>query len=446
MKKPENIPDFHTTFFKALDAKKISYDILVSNNKLDDYKGRYSHWEKIKYYTPPESLTSEEWWAGIKFLRKAISKNLPFLDKDSYPFTFATPDCVNSLLHKIDQSAAGSISTQSPITNPHTKQFYLVNSIVNEAIHSSLLEGAATTIPVAKDMILKKRKPKDEHERMILNNYNAMRFIQTKTNVELTANLILELHSIICDGTLDDNSFAGKFRIEDVSVVENFNQEVLHYAPDASELEQRIIALCQFANSDDPDVFIHPVIKAILLHFMLAYDHPFLDGNGRTARALFYWYMVKQGYWMMEFISISGIIYEAPVKYGEAFLFTESDENDTTYFIMHQLNVITKAIKRLSEYLEEKMRGIESAEALLSNINLKNKLNFRQLYIIRHALKHPNEVYEFKAHQSLHNISYQTARNDLLVMSDELKLLTKVKAGKSFVFLAPSNLSERLEK
>lgn len=41
---------------------------------------------------------------------------------------------------------------------------------------------------------------------------------------------------------------------------------------------------------------------------MIAYMHPFVDGNGRTARALFYWYMLKSGYWLTEYLSISRVI------------------------------------------------------------------------------------------------------------------------------------------
>jgi Fic family protein len=65
-----------------------------------------------------------------------------------------------------------------------------------------------------------------------------------------------------------------------------------------------------------PDKFIHPVVRAIILHFMIGCGHLFVDGNGRTARALFYWSVLHQKYRLMEFISIScigrGKAYVAP--------------------------------------------------------------------------------------------------------------------------------------
>lgn len=59
-------------------------------------------------------------------------------------------------------------------------------------------------------------------------------------------------------------------------------------------------AMCAFPNGHLPDTFIHPAIRAIILHFWLGYDHPFVDGNGRTARALFYWAMLRQNYSLFE--------------------------------------------------------------------------------------------------------------------------------------------------
>ena len=178
---------------------------------------------------------------------------------------------------------------------------------------------------------------------------------------------------------------------------------------------------------------------------MLAYDHPFVDGNGRTARALFYWSMAREKYWLIEFVSISKIIKEAPIQYARSFLHTESDDNDTTYFVIHQLDVIQKAIQALHRYLAEKMAGVKSAAILLEKSDLSTDLNHRQLAILDHALKNPSAIYSFKNHQSFHGVTYQTARTDLLKMADDLKLLQKLKHGRTFLFMSPDDLNERLE-
>jgi len=148
----------------------------------------------------------------------------------------------------------------------------------------------------------------------------------------------------------------------------------------------------------------------------------------------------------MEFVSISSIIKQAPLKYGKAYLHTETDENDVTYFLIHQADVIRKGATSLHEYLNRKATEIEEAESLLENSKAKGQLNHRQLSLLKHALKNPNSIYRIQEHQTSHAISYQTARTDLLKMSDKLNLLRRRKYGNSFVFVSPPDLRERLVK
>ena len=180
---------------------------------------------------------------------------------------------------------------------------------------------------------------------------------------------------------------------------------------------------------------------------MLAYDHPFVDGNGRTARALFYWSMASQGYWLMEFISISEIIKNAPGKYKDAYLHTETDDSDTTYFIIHQLEVIKRAVVHLHSYLDKKAQEINEAEELIEGTKrLQGKLNYRQMALLRNALEHPGARYRITNHRNMHSVTYETARSDLSKMADDLKLLEKEKIGREFIFISPPDIQKRLEK
>ena len=430
-----------------LDNKDLIFKIL-NDVKATDSKGRYLHWDKVRHLKPPEGLTSEQWWTGIKLHRKNLSKTLPFKGKHEPLFQFCAIDTIQEDLHWLDMNTAGTISIEKPVTNPNMRSTYLIKSLVEEAINSSQLEGASTTRNVAKEMIRQGREPRDKSEQMILNNYHAMQFIRDYKDEILTPSILFELHKILTEKTLNAPDKAGVLRSneDEICVVDVSSSNILHKPPDASELKSRIGILCDFANGASASGFIHPVIRAIILHFMLAYDHPFIDGNGRTARALFYWSMINQGYWLIEFISISRIIKIAPVQYGKAFLHTETDDNDITYFIIHQLEVIKKAITDLHIYLEKKTKGIEYAQKTLCDAkNLGKKINFRQLALLRHALKHPRFLYKINEHQNSHGISYETARKDLLHMSDELKLLNKLKDGRAFVFISPSDLEDRIK-
>lgn len=414
-----------------------------------DSKGRYLPWEKLKHLKPPEGFTPEDYWFAVKSARQKIARHLPLQDKYQKPFAFCMPDSLQKELHWLDQNASGSITMDQPITNPHTRDTYLVSSLIEESISSSQLEGASTTRNVAKEMLRQGRTPTDHSERMIYNNYRAMEVIREFCDDDLTPSMIKHLHQVITEGTLDNEAKAGRLRGDgdDIQVVDNSTGVTLHTPPKAAELEQRLQALCNFANAPSDDgAFIHPVIKAITLHFMIGYDHPFVDGNGRTARALFYWAMARHGYWLMEFVSISRIIKQAPVKYGMAYLHTETDGNDLTYFLLHQVEVIRKGIAALHEYLNRKVIDLEEAEKLLDNSKARGLLNHRQLMLLRHALKNPGAHYDIQKHKTSHAISYQTARTDLLTMADDLRLLNKRKYGKSWVFVSPSDLRMRLKK
>ena len=417
-----------------------------------DFKGRYLHWDKLRHLTPPEGLSSEQWWFRIKIARNNLYQDVPLFNKTGAPFQYAIFDLMLRELHWLDRYAAGNIQSNDAITNSQTRNTYLIRSLIEEAINSSQLEGASTTREVAKEMIRQSRAPKNNSEQMILNNYTAMQFISEIKDEALTSSIVFELQRILTVNTLDANKI-GRFRnaSDSIYVVDAKSQEYLHEPPSWGELPDRMQRLCDFANSDNSmengSAFLHPVVKAIILHFMLAYDHPFCDGNGRTARALFYWAMAKHGYWLMEFISISKVIKCVPAQYSKAFLYTESDDNDLTYFLIHQLAVIHKAVDALHQFLDQKMQDVKEAERLLmDNPRLNGRLNFRQLALLRHALKHPRFSYVVKEHQQSHGISYDIARKDLLEMAEKLKLLIKTKQGKRYYFVAPEDLEQRIAK
>jgi len=444
MKIPEEAPGYKNKLVEILNKEGLD---LFSIGPTDE-QGRYLHWEKLKHLKPPEGFTPEEWWTGIRFARQQLSKPINLMDKNGNPFRFSTTDFIARELHWLDKNTAGSLFADTPIVDPQLKNSYLIRSLVEEATSSSQVEGAATTRKVAKEMILQGRDPADRDEQMIFNNYAAMQFIRSYKEEPLTKSMILELHKILTDKTLDNPKSSGCYRTpaDNIHVV-NGQGEVLYTPPKASELPERMNHLCHFANDLDSETFMHPVIRAILLHFMLAYNHPFVDGNGRTARALFYWSMAKQGYWLMEFVAISRIIKRAIVQYGTAFLYTETDGNDTTYFIIHQLQVIRKAIEELQKFLKKKaLDQRETQEILDGSEKLKRELNFRQLALLRHAVKKPGTVYTINEHKKLHSIAYETARNDLTKMSDALNILDKLQKGRAFVFVSPYDILKRIEQ
>jgi Fic family protein len=364
-------------------------------------------------------------------------------DRAGRLFWYIYIDKIQESVHHIDSLARGTIGMPNQITNPQTRDRYLVRSLIEEAITSSQLEGASTTRQVAKEMIRTGRPPRTRDELMIHNNFETMQEILELKDEPLSPEFVFRIHRRVTEGTLDDPGAAGRLRRGDERVVvADAYGEDLHVPLDASALAERMEAMCRFANGSSVEGFIHPVVRSMVLHFWLAYDHPFVDGNGRTARALFYWSMLRHGYWLFEFISISEIILKAPVKYGMAFLETETDHNDLTYFLLYHVEVIRKAIDRLHAYLD---REAETVRALDLELRGMIVLNPRQRVLIAHALRHPGQTYTIESHRKDHGVSYQTARTDLLGLAEK-KLLRARKRGKEWNFLPADRIRENLKE
>ena len=427
-------PDFFRPFANALAKGGIS----------PAPGGQYRHWDTLRQIAPPEGLTHEAWWAAIKFARLQTRRFIPLRDRRGNPFSYTMPAPVLEMLHEIDQNASGRIAMpdSTAIATPQTRSRYLQSSLIEEAITSSQLEGAAATREQAKALLRSNRKPMNYAEWMILGNYRAMQLISSRKEQEMTPALVREIHQTIAAAPFSPDADAPRVRKpgDDVAVRDERNR-LLHQPPDASEIPARMKALCAFANHNlQGKDFMHPVVRAVLLHFWLAYDHPFTDGNGRTARVLFYWCMLKQGYWLAEFISISSILRKASAAYVRSFLYTETDDNDLSYFLLAQLRVIRRAIGELHEYIKRKNRDIRETEQVM---RASVGMNHRQTALLGHALRNPGFRYTIESHRHSHRVTYQTARTDLLGLSEK-GLLLQSRAGRRFSFAAAPDLEKRL--
>lgn len=448
MKLPVPPPDYEAEFARILSSPngRERFAHLSQAGLGPAPQGKYRHWDTFRQSPPLAGFTAEEQWLAVKLARTVLYGTLPLLDSKGAPFRYALPNVALAMLHQVDRNAAGNIQASEQVTNPSTRDSYLFKSIVEEAITSSQLEGASTTRKVAKAMIQEGREPTTRSEQMILNNYAAMRRVLQFVDRPLTPALVIELQRILTEGTLDDPDAVRRYRrVDEDIVIEDETGTRLHTPPPAGQLADRMQAMCDFANGNGDGEFIPPAVRAILLHLWLAYDHPFVDGNGRTARALFYWSMARQGYWLCEYVSISRILKKARGQYARSYLYTESDQNDATYFILYQLRVLLRAIDELHHYLARKAAEIHDAEDLIRRASsVRTELNPRQLALLNQALKRPDARYTVQSHQRSHGTSYETARADLSKLAEQ-GLLEQRKFGRAFVFVPRADLRARLE-
>ena len=365
----------------------------------------YLYWDKVKHMAP-KGTDKQVLWQAVKIQRLLNAQDIQF---GKYTFHFTVTKNMLALLHDFDMNLGGNLGTKS-IIPASDKKYYLISSIMEEAIASCQMEGASTTRRIAKDMLRKKLKPVNKSQQMIVNNYETISKISQDKQTDFTVEGLLDIHRSISKKTLDNSEDEGVFRKnDDIFVVDGITGHVAHTPPSFTEIDAMIRDLCEFANSDNSDNFIHPIIKGIIIHFVLAYIHPFVDGNGRTARSLFYWYMIKKGYWLTEYLSISRIIYTNKKAYEKAYQYTENDGNDLSYFIQYHLDVMKKAFEELKKFLQRK---IDEQQNILQFVGISN-INERQRYVIKTISENTHTLFTPKELATQFAISTRSARTDL---------------------------------
>lgn len=408
-----------------------------------DPGGVYLHWDQLRRRPAPAGLNHEQWWVAVKLAREAARRFLPWEAPGGQAASVVITDQMLRRLHLLDRSLGGPLGVADPgLTNEATRDRYILTSLFDEAISSSLLEGASTTRQEARELLTSGRKPANRGEQMVWGNYQGMEWVRARRGEPLSVPFLLELHAALCGPSMPVSE-VGRLRTagEQITVQAHGTGEVLHVPPPATELPARLEAVCAFANAGDEDGFLHPVLRAIALHFALAYEHPFVDGNGRVARAAFYWSLLHSGYWIGEFLSISTVLERAPVQYSLSFLHAETDGLDLTYFVLHQLEAIEQSLANLRAWIDRKTSEVKATERLMRG---RRDFNHRQRDLLADALRRPGGRYSIETHQRVHGVVYQTARTDLLELA-KVGLLEKSKRGRSFAFAVPKDFEKRLK-
>lgn len=401
---------------------------------------RYLYWDEMRYKEVPEGLTAEEAWFLIRQFRTFISQSTPIkTEKENY-FKWIRLPYVDEFLHKIDISSGGQIFTTMDVLSESNKQKFISRGILEEAIASSQLEGAHTTRQAAKKMITEKREPRNKDEQMILNNYNAiMRIDEDYKNQPLSETMLFELHRMLTRKTIIEEK-QGRFRKDSDGIVVQGtigSQEYITHIPPAEDfLKKEIKKIIEYANDENSQKFLHPIIKAILLHFWVGYLHPFVDGNGRLARTLFYWYLLRKKYWTFMYLPISLVIKRAPIQYAMAYIYSEQDSYDATYFFDFHIRKIIQALDDFNEYVSRKILENKEIDKIISkDIHLVD----RQKYLIHHLVSENNADATITSHLTLNNISRQTAAKDIKQL-ENIGLVAGVREGKYIKYHATKKL------
>jgi len=160
------------------------------------------------------------------------------------------------------------------------------------------------------------------------------------------------------------------------------------------------------------------------------YIHPFFDGNGRTARALFYYFLIKNGYEFFKYFSISVVVQKTKIQYYKAIKDVEDCNADLTYFLLYMATTILESIHLVTE------RIVQHYQRDFVFVRLKEKgilLNERQEKFLKRFLVNNKRMITIRAYKDWFRVVYETARRDLEDLAAK-GILLKTKHRRQFMY------------
>lgn len=454
IKKPpsnENLYDSISSCTKILYGELGTENILsaIALMSVVDDKGRYQHWDDISNKTNKKEKALAH-WSLIKLARKGVLRPVPVLGTAFRNMTyFALLPSMQKACSLIDRTCteAGLNDLISRISIPG---YYLHDFINEESIASSQLEGASTTHAVAKKMLAENRGGRNESEKMILGNRRLMTLAWESRFEDMSLDLLLKFHDEATQGIDDDKYQPGEIRTTNDVWVAGRDGEVVHVPPEAEILNgllDKYIEWINFAHDEgvSPQNYLHPVVKACIIHFGLGFLHPFHDGNGRVARAMCYWYLFKHGYDAFMYISISQLLKEAPIQYGEAYMKTETDSQDVTYFVDYQCRVFERAVNGLIDHVRTVAAKLREFDAWIFTSGIRKKMPDIQQTIINMAVMAPGESFTVKGFAERAGVSEAASRVHLEKLSDAGILLKQGGGGSRPVHYLPKTSFDKMK-
>lgn len=392
-----------------------------------------------------EDIKAHEAWYLLRMRRQFSDRaKTLIIDTKKQPFYWSKPSTYEPYLRLFDMDLGGN--TESSLLGSYTdnRERFLRQSLIEESIASSQLEGATTSREVAKKMIAENRNPRDKSEWMIFNNFKTIQKIEEETaNFPLTKEMLLELQKMLTENTFDEDEKhkVGRWRKDSDGIVvvvqEGSNEYIAHVPPTEKEIPSLLNKLIAYANTPPESgngSFTHPIVKAILLHFWFAYIHPFADGNGRMARMLFYWYLMKNGYWLIKYVPISTVIKNSRTQYSDAFIFSEQYDNDLTYFIAYNFDKLKKALEMFDNHIERVKKKSQSIDKILDD----KDLNERQKQILHYLGGNKDDKITAKKHATFQRVSWLTASLDLKSLHEKGYVMAE-RRGREVFYSASEN-------
>jgi Fic family protein len=188
----------------------------------------------------------------------------------------------------------------------------------------------------------------------VKNYYRVMQWVIKNKEHVLTASKILGLHAQVTKGLLASNNMGQWRKIQNYIV--NARHQVIFTPPSPSIVPLRIKELLSWLSKSQEE---HAIISSAIFHHEFLTIHPFVDGNGRMARALSQWILLKGGYVQAHALGLDEYFAADRAKYYQMINETHEMDGDYTYWIEYFAQGLLSSIKKLSERLRSVKAGRE---------------------------------------------------------------------------------------
>lgn len=383
---------------------------------INDFITRYLPRREVLHRLPL-SVDIRDFWPVLEDKRREKSIPLPLLTQEGESFWFVQSP---SITMQVDQISA--TARRETLLAPWVTARLQEDAMIEEAVCSSMIEGTFTTREAAEKMLKSGRKPRNQSEQMVKNNYDALSFALEGLHMPISQDTLIQIAGILTRGT-SDTPVTG-FRATQVVVAGQ--DEVVYTPPAPDKVSGMMDSLLDFIKTSN----LHPVIKACIAHFYFVYVHPFTDGNGRTARALSLLILLHAGFDFFRSFPISSLVAKDRMKYYRVIKDVEDSAGDMTYFIDTYSAMLSGAL----QIMERQVTFHLLRKEWMTRLRALGTFNERQLLGADWLLGKDQEQITVSSWKKKFDTATETARQDLLTLS-ETGLLTRRMEGKKAVFV-----------
>jgi len=286
----------------------------------------------------------------------------------------------NQILKSIGTiEACREIIDHAPLL-PYYEREFQKDALVRSVHYGTHIEGNELDLKQAEKVLEGKEVlARDRDVQEVLNYRKVIEFLDqiSTQNPEfrIDENLILQLHKMTVEKILTPER-VGKWRETQVVVKNSSTGEVSFRPPPSSAIEAFIEQLLQFINEKE-NQDIHPVLKSGIVHYEFVRIHPFVDGNGRVARALSTLILFLEGYDIRKFFSLEEYFDSDALDYYDALKSVEKNDGDLTIW----LEYFTKGLSIELSKIKDKVENISI------DIHLKEKLGGKPVMLTDRQIK-----------------------------------------------------------